>query len=317
MSDNQKKTGASYSAEALKLFCDTNRELLKYAEIKCAASVNCPITLVQANVEEYQTENYDMLEYYVLKLYAIGYRKAEHISWLSGLNLKTVEKILKTEKTIYNHIDISTGDITDLGRKTLRENIGKDSDFVHHTVYNTKRNIQVDAVTGTVIAGYMEDWHNKSNVCLDEQNTFIPRDSVEITARLQKEINERIKEYRSKDIIRVSDFVCRFDEMEPIKLFYRSTPLVILKGMKYPMFVLKGQRRVTNVNSDSKARNNYDKKPVASILSISESDACTLGKMGCDTSELLVREDSFFEYLHSESAKITFDMELPQTLQEE
>ncbi len=269
--------------------------------------VTLPITSVKADVKETAVEDYEIFEYVILKLYALGITDTEDLTALTGLRYEMTEKILKNEKELYGHIDIITGELTETGRNTLSENDGTDGKTTKQVEYKTKRRFQAEAVTGTVIPAYIENHREEWTKNIDDSNSLIPRDTVEITGELEKEINKRLEEYAHKDIIELRDCVCLMDSLEASAMFFRKALAIKLKQLQYPFLVLMGRRQLSNVGSASKAKKRTDEKARAYILSLAQSDAELLKRGGADISEIIVREDRYFQYLSEQTAKMPHD----------
>ena len=145
---------------------------------------------------------------------------------------------------------------------------------------------------------------------VDGKNSILPRDTVEISDGLINEINERISEYAHKDIIRMLECVCNIESMEAMAIYHRTALLVKLDQMTYPMIILTGKRQIGNVGIDSRDKNKFDRRIRAYILSISKSDSNVLKKNGIETSELLIRDDRYFDYLLEKSKELEHDINL-------
>ena len=293
-----------------KKFAESYHDMAEKLNVEYAASIILPISSVRAEVIENVVEDYEIFEYIVLRLYYIGYRDPKIISDLTGLRCEMVEKLIKTEMELYGHIDLETGNLTELGISTLKENEKNDGTIVKYINYASKRKFQVDAVTGTVIPAYIENHSEEKNLVVDGKNSILPRDTVEISDGLINEINERISEYAHKDIIRMLECVCNIESMEAMAIYHRTALLVKLDQMTYPMIILTGKRQIGNVGIDSRDKNKFDRRIRAYILSISKSDSNVLKKNGIETSELLIRDDRYFDYLLEKSKELEHDINL-------
>ena len=257
-------------------------------------------------------EDYDALELLVLRLYDVGFRDAETLASLSGMKLPMIERALNNEIFVYSHIDSDTGEITEIGRQTLKEN---ESDALeNHVMYLTPRRFQVEAVTGTVIPSYLEEKTDYMYPVLEERyDGIVPQESVEQDEELKKEINERLKEYKHLDILNEGDTIRSIEELRTSQIFYRWAFLTRYKGMKFPMIALRGYKSIEKVNLKSRKKGSYGKHVVIP-LSISKTDAVFLNQHGITFDGTIVREDHLFEYLYNSVG--TFKLYLEQDLAE-
>ena len=274
----------------------------------------CPVTMAEAMVKEYIVENYEALELLVLRLYDAGFHDVKQLSSLSGMQEAIVERALYSETMIYNHINIKDGTITEMGRKTLDENV--DGKRENHVVYDTLRRLQIEAATGTVIPGYLEHGPKDAvkSILPDHIDGIVPKESVEQDEELRQEINARLLEYKDKDILNEGDNIQSVEKPQPTQLFYRWAYLAQFEGMKYPMIVMQGYKAIEKMNASSLKKGNYGKR-VAVPLSISKTDARYLEKNGIVFPETLVREDCKFEYLLEKTKE--FDVHNEEDIDEE
>ena len=114
----------------------------------------CPIAMAEAMVKEHIIEDYDAFELLVLRLYDAGFHEVRDIASLSGMKNIMIERALNNEIMVYHHIDMTTGELTEMGRRTLAENANGKAQS--HVMYNTPRSMQIEAATGTVIPSYLE-----------------------------------------------------------------------------------------------------------------------------------------------------------------
>ena len=308
-----------------------NLELLKKSfpelfqlEVSYFHTFMCPVAIAEAMVKEHIVEDYDFFELLILRLYELGFRSVEELSSLSGMNQDMVAKALYNEQAVYGHID-SEGNITEMGQKTLADNkAGRrssadsaDTQIVHHAMYLTPRRIQIEAATGTVIPGYLEEkTENMRKLLADKVDGVVPRESVQQDEELRREINERLQEYKHKDILNEGDTICGIERLVSTQIFYRWAYLLKLNGMTYPMIVLKGRKTIENVNRLSRETLSYG-KTVAWPLAIAESDARLLKRSGIDCSGLLVRKDECFAFLNEKIADFDFQHDADYEIEEE
>lgn len=307
----KRKNRFEKARDVLRLFTRTNAALLAEFPLEGAMLFTCPVTKMRVQVQETVSENYEVLEYFVLRLYAMGYRDVQSLTALTGMTESLVAKLLEAERTIYGHIDMDTGELTEFGRRTLAENRNKTAAEQYRSVslYNTRRVMMVDAVTGTVIPSFMEQDYDEVPISVDNGCTLAPRSEVELTEELTDEIKSRLSDYKHKDYVDVSDMVVSFDSIKAEGISYRIVPLVRLQGLRYPLMVLRGQRRHDNVSANSVAEGKLDKKTVGMILSLSHTDAAAMEARGVLPEGVMVRGDANFDYLLQGTQSFRFDLD--------
>ena len=268
----------------------------------------CPVTMAEAMVKEYIVESYEALELLVLRLYDAGFHDIKQLSSLSGMQEAMVERALYSETMIYNHINREDGTITEMGRKTLEENA--EGRRENHVLYDTPRRLQIEAATGTVIPGYLENGPKDSVKYILPENIdgIVPKESVEQDEELRQEINARLLEYKHMDILNEGDTIQSVEQLQATQIFYRWAYLTQFEGMKYPMIVMQGYKTIEKLNASSMKKGNYGKR-VAVPLSISRIDADYLKKKGIEFTETLIRENSKFEYLLEKTKEFKFHNE--------
>lgn len=268
----------------------------------------CPVAFAEAMVKEHIIEDYDALELLVLRLYAAGFHKIEDIVSLSGMKDTLIERAMNNEINVYQHIDFETGQLTDMGLKTLAEN--ENGNYVSHVMYDTPRRLQIEAATGTVIPSYLEEDNIKYlRTILDERSDgVVPRESVRNDEELQREINDRIKEYKHMDILNEGDTIVSVESLNTTELYYRYAYLVRFEGMEYPMIAMQGKKTISNVNADSIKKKDYGNKVVVPIA-ISRTDADYLRENDMIFDDVLIRDDNCFEYLLEKTKDFKFDIE--------
>jgi hypothetical protein len=173
-----KKTTKDIREESKKIFLEyvgenSNLRLLYFHTFLC------PIAMAEAMVKEHIIEDYGALELLVLRLYEAGFHDSKEIASLSGMKETMIERVLSSEINVYHHIDISTGEITDMGWQTLKEN--EQGNSVSHVMYDTPRRLQIEAATGTVIPSFLEENNIKrlKSVLEERADGVVPRESVE------------------------------------------------------------------------------------------------------------------------------------------
>lgn len=270
-------------------------------------SCQIPIAIAEASVEEYVIEDFNVLQLLVLRLYDAGFRSAKDMAALCGMREEMVEKALENEITVSGHIDDYLEEITETGRTTLET--CAEGTMRSHSIYTTVRRIQIEAATGTVVPAYLEEQDDRMKMWLkDDQDGIVPQESVEQDEELRREINERLEEYRSKDILNEKATIRSINDLHSAQILYRWAYLAKFYGMKYPMIVMQGHRTVDNVNDKSKKEGDYGKK-VALPLAVSRSDEGFFSELGVELGKVLVREDHFFEYLDQQVNDILYPEE--------
>jgi hypothetical protein len=256
-------------------------------------------------VKEHIVEDFEALELLVLRLYDAGFRTVGAISALSGMKEVMIERALSNEVMVYHHIDNETGEITEMGRKTLEENA--DGNAVSHTMYDTPRRMQIEAATGTVIPGYLEcDVKYMKQILEEYVDGVVPVQSVNFDEELRTEINNRLLEYKHMDILNEGDTIVSIDRLHTTQIYYRWAYLAKFEGMRYPMIVIPGYKSIENMNAGSIKNKNYGEK-IAIPLSISETDNEFLKSNGMYFEDVLVRKDEAFEYLSEKTSGFNFD----------
>lgn len=265
----------------------------------------CPVAVAEAKVNEHRIQEYSVFSLLILRLVHAGFKTEEQIASISGMSKESVSAYLIREIQIYQHIDPETMTLTEMGLKTLEENplgsghSGSESELRSHVIYNTPRHIQIEAVTGSVIPSYLERGGRDGRDAKPDEDLgyfILPRESVIRDAELQREMNERLREYIDSDYVDDGDIIENVTDLKTVRLFYRWAYLVKFRGMKYNLIVMTGKRRVDNVNARSNLAGNFDRE-VAVPLAISESDRAYLENNGIVFGDSLVRADLFFEYL--------------------
>ncbi len=255
-------------------------------EIEIFQHFYCPISIVEADVKEYVIDEYDSVELLVLRLYDAGVQTTEQISNLTGIDENMVTKIMMTEKYTFGHIHPVTGEITTAGRATLDDNTDVNNLF-QHALYSVKREMQVDAITGTLIKANAEKNKTRMASFNDRMVPFIsPREYVEIDEELIREIRERLQLYIDNGYFSDGNTINRIDNIRTKEVRYRDAYFVKLKSFEFPFIALPYFYREEDTV----------KKVVEPIClactdfqKIREND----GALSC-----LVREDSYFNYLY-------------------
>lgn len=265
----------------------------------------CPVAMAEVMVKEHIVEDFEALELLVLRLYDAGFHTVSEIAALSGMKEVMIESALNNEVMVYHHIDNETGEITEMGRTTLEENANGNA--VNHTMYDTPRRMQIEAATGTVIPGYLEEDIKYMKQILEERaDGVVPVQSVNFDEELRNEINSRLLEYKHMDILNEGDTIVSIDKLQTTQIYYRWAYLAKFEGMKYPMIITSGYKSIDYMNAYSIKNKKYGEK-IAIPLSISETDNEYLKENGISFDGVLIRKDAAFEYLLEKTSNFNFD----------
>lgn len=265
----------------------------------------CPVAMAEVMVKEHIVEDFEAVELLVLRLYEAGFHSVKEIASLSGMKETVIERALNNEVMVYRHIDNESGAITNMGRKTLEEN--ENGNAVSHIIYDTPRRMQIEAATGTVIPGYLEEDVKYMKQILEERvDGVVPVQSVNFDEELRNEINSRLLEYKHMDILNEGDTIVSIDKLHTTQIFYRWAYLAKFEGMTYPMIVFSGYKSIDHMNANSIKNKKYGER-IAIPLSISETDDMYLKQNGIIFDDVLVRNDSAFKYLLDKTSGFNFD----------
>lgn len=270
----------------LKLLMKCCPELFKNGNAVIFQHFLCPISIIDADVKEYVVDEYDSVELLILRLYDVGLRSPADITELTGIDRSMVEKLLFLEKNTYGHINPDTGELTSAGKVTLQENTDIENLF-QHALYDVKRELQVDALTGTLIKAEAEILKSKMvNFSDSIKPNILPKDSVVIDEELNREIHERLQFYIDEGYFSEGNTINGISNMNTKEIKYRDAYYVVLEEFKYPFIAISYDR-------GDKGK----KEKIVAPIAISESDYKKVDK---DKSKcmFLVRADENFEYLN-------------------
>jgi len=265
----------------------------------------CPVAVAEVMVKEHIVEDFEALELLVLRLYDAGFHSAKEIASLSGMKEVMIERALNNEVMVYHHINNETGAITEMGLKTLDENASGNA--VSHIMYDTPRRMQIEAATGTVIPGYLEEDVKYMKQILEERaDGVVPVQSVNFDEELRDEINSRLLEYKHMDILNEGDTIVSIEKLHTTQIYYRWAYLAKFEGMTYPMIIISGYKSIDSINARSIKNKKYGTK-VAIPLSISETDYKYLEENGINFDGVLVRKDTAFDYLLEKTSEFSLN----------
>lgn len=266
--------------DAINLFSVQCANLIENGTIELFVPFKCPISIVDADVKEYVVDEYDTVELFILKLFNCGIDSPEMISDLTGIHINLINKIIRTEKMVYGHIDSNSNKLTKAGLETIQMDMQNDS-ITQHALYSTKRELQVDALTGTLIKHECEIRKYKMEYFDESSNfVFIPLSSVQIDNELRREIEERLQFYLSNDYFNDDNSIDRVEDFTAKELKYRDAFFVKISNLPHPFIVIIWC---------------YDDEQCIAPIAISSSDAVKVK----NSNKYLVRRDSCFEYLTS------------------
>jgi hypothetical protein len=215
------------------------------------------------------------------------------------MDLSLVERVLNTERQVYGHIHKTEDKLTETGLKTLAENENaSDGKTIQHALYDVKRELQIEAITGTVIGINCESRKERMVYNPPEEfNSIVPRETVKIDAELSREIHERLKEYKHRGILNDGDTVQDIASIHTREVRFSRAFVAIFEKIPHPMIVLRGFK------FDSRTR---ERKEIYVPTAISRSTANFLLKQSINIDSYLIREDEYFKYLHESIEK--FDL---------
>lgn len=256
-----------------------------------------PVSIAEVDVKEYIIEEYESVELLVLQLFDAGLTNANDIHILTGLDELLVTRIIDNERFVYGHIESGSNSLTEMGRKTLEENSNLQGEqAIQHALYDVKREIQIEALTGTVIPYGCET--NKKRLVFnvsDEYSRILPRETVQIDEELTREIRERLDEYKHYDILNDGETIRDFGPVRTREVRYGRAFLAEFSEFIHPMIIIEGYR----FDEEGKGRIKFY-TPTA----LSASNAQVLIKDGVKPEEYLIRADGYFRYLMENKDKI-------------
>jgi len=272
-------------------------ELFKLGDVELFQMFYCPISIVVADVKEYIVDEYDSVELLVLRLFSAGLKSVEDICALTGIDDALVRKLLYAEMYTYGHIDPETEELTQAGIETLMMNQDP-ANLFQHALYDVKRELQVDAVTGTLIRANAEIFKRRMFPLRDTLKPYIlPLDAVVIDETLEREIRERLDLYIKKGILAEGNTVKSIGRFSSKEVRYRTAYCVLMENFDYPFIAIKFFQR-----------NESGSKEVVMPIAIAESDFAKLG-ISMDECGYIVRADEYFDYLKDSIDSIVMSQE--------
>lgn len=245
----------------------------------------CPIAIIDADVDEYIIDEYDSVELLFLRLYYAGIRSVEAMSALTGIDVEMLKKIKTVETFSYGHINSKNGEVTQAGIDTLEDNTDMENLF-QHALYQVKRELQVDALTGSLIRAEAErskDW--MMNYSDEIQPHLLPKESTVIDSALESEINKRLEQYIKKGLLEDGKSVKTIRNLRTKELKYRDAFYVWMRGFQFPFIAISYNRFESG-----------NKKRVIVPISISEIDKKLFATEDVD---IISRPNENYEHLLS------------------
>ncbi len=279
---------AAFSNEdALKLFMLCCPEIFRNNEIEIFHRFFCPISFIEADVKEYIIDEYDSVELLILRLYAAGIRNADTIHELTGIDVHMIKKLLHAEVYTYGHINPVDGELTNAGKQTIEDNHDINNLF-QHALYNVKRELQADALTGTIIRAEAEIPKDRMVPFSDSiEPNILPLEAEKIDEELESEIKERLELYIKEGYLTDGNTLHEIGNLRTREIRYRMVYFVKMKGFRFPFLAMYylAQR---------------DKKTVRVItpIAIAKEDATKI-EYEKRMQEYLVRDNQCFTYLAS------------------
>ena len=283
----------------LKLFRTCCPEMFEENDVDIFRKFFCPISIIEADVKEYIVDEYDSVELLVLRLCSAGIRDINIINELTGIDIHMLDKVLKTEIYTYGHINPNTGERTEAGKQTLEDNKDIEKLF-QHALYDVKREIQADSLTGTIIRAEAEQPKEKMVTFSDRINpNILPLEAVVIDSELEKEITERLQMYIKEGYLTDGNTINEIGNLRSKEIRYRAAFFVKMRKFEYPFIA---------ISYFEKKEEKWEKYIIPIAIAKSDSIKFDYPKRN---KEYLVREDRYFEYLLEK--KELFDNEVKLT----
>ncbi len=284
--------------QALDIFQRTFPELFELGKLNIFHFFYCPISVALVDADEYIREEYESLELLILKLYDAGLTTVDAISTVTGLDKNLIAKTIELLKKAYRHI--ANDQITELGRLSINEGI-------KHVIYEVKREIQFEAITGTVLDREIEQRKDKLLKGLDPRYSRpLPINTVEMDVEVTKDINKRLDEYKNleksvfdkniKSVRKVTTNMLRYTSGYAVSFDFLPDPFIILRGRSF---------------SKTEKRSVLMWKPTA----ISQDNAQVLQERNVDILSYNVRGNHYFDYLKKTIYEFSIDDEEDNIIQ--
>ena len=215
-------------------------------EVKVFKQFECPISILEANVKEYVVDEYESAELLVLRLFDAGIKAPRVISELSGININIVKKLLASEVYSYGHISSETEELTEAGKRTLQENNSSQKVF-QYALYDVKRNLQVESLTGTIIKPEAEIFPLKMKIYNEKFDpNFFPKGPVVVDDEFSNEINRNLQYYVDHDYLKDGNTIESIGTFISREVRYRKAYYVYMDGFSYPFIALPYREEINN-----------------------------------------------------------------------
>lgn len=119
----------------------TQNPQINYEEVDRIVPIYYPIAIVEMEMGERSMEDFETIEYVILKLVASGITSVDILSSLMGLDKNYIEEILKM---LYSYGHIADGKITPLGIESIEHR-------AKITLKRSKQKFQIDAMNGNLL----------------------------------------------------------------------------------------------------------------------------------------------------------------------
>lgn len=260
---------------------DNNRDVVIFKDFMC------PISILEATVKEFVVDEYESAELVVLRLYDAGVKTYDSISALTGINTSLVKKLLESEMYSYGHIDPITLELTQAGIQTLKDNIDNNNVY-QHALYEVKRKIQFEALTGTVIKPEAEKSSIQMKNYSEKMNPVLfPKGQITVDEELLSELNRNLKYYVDHNYLKDGNTIESFSTPKSREVKYREAYFVKMNGLKYPFIILPYYK-------NQKVKKKKILEPTA--ISLSDSKIIKYDKES-GKRKYLVRDNYNFDYL--------------------
>jgi len=263
------------------------QELVAGRELTRFNCVYYPIAMLELELLENSSEEFDTIEKSILELFYSGVETAEQISEVMGLPFNYTQKLMGILEG-YGHID--NGKLTELGKRSVAEGI-------KYTKYTTRQIVQADSIHGVLLSREFNQPHPalfQPDETTGNYQHILP-DPFLTTEAFNRLMSETVKIRHAKKGI----FHINIEQIQGIlsqEMKYAYAFLVRLEGVPHPFVLLKHMSSSPETRSTA-----YTWKPVA--LSRSNADA-----LGAAAAAYEIVEDTAIEPLLATSKTIAMQM---------
>lgn len=240
--------------------------------------IQCPIVSVLVDAKESVRENYDQLQFVILRLYSSGFKSADAISKMTGLDVHSVESYLQIEEDIYGHIH--NGKLTETGLDSIEHSCNV-------RTYNIKRDVKVEGITAAIL----DSEHERRNCNFKSISSQMP--FIEPVAEVDKKVNTEIKinieTYVSNELHPLWHAVLGINDVEAISTRASTYAFMVkLKHLPDPFILLYAYK------SNLANLPNYYKPTGLSARNYSALGSPDSIKPWCQ-----IRDNNYYNYLNS------------------